>query len=372
MSGPLLLFVVTEDWYFLSHRLGLARAAREAGFRVAVATRVREGGAAIAAEGFALHPLSWKRGERGVLALARAVYELTSLYRSLRPDLVHHIALLPMVVGGVAARLAGVPRAVGTLAGTGFLGVRNDAATALALRVLRALSTGRRRGVIVQNDDDCALLLRHGFSPNAVALVPGSGVDTAHYQPLPPPNGDFTIGVVSRFLRFKGIADIVEAQQILRRDGHAVRLLLAGAPDDDNPMSHSAVEVDAWARLPGVEYRGRVSDARTVWAQAHVAALASHGGEGVPLTLLEAAACGRALVATDVPGCRDVAIDGETGLLVPPHDPPALARAFQRLAEDAALCERLGAGARRLAEERFALDAIAAQTLALYRQILGA
>lgn len=368
MSGRTLLFVVTEDWYFLSHRLGLARAARDAGYDVAVACRVRAGAEPIRREGFALHPLAWRRDVRGLAALAQSVYELTSLYRRLKPDLIHHIALMPMALGGVAARLAGQPRLVATLAGTGFLGVRDDALTRMALCVVRALNTGHGRAIIVQNEADAALLRARGFPAEALALVPGSGVDTVRFAPLPEPEGDFTIGLASRFLRFKGIEEVIAAQQRLRAQGLPVRLLLAGEPDADNPASHSPAEIEAWGRLPGVSLLGRIEDVRVLWRQCHLAVLASRGGEGVPLSLLEAAACGRAIVASDVPGCRDVAAEG-AGLVVPARNPIALADAIETLLRDPARRAALAAAARRRAETRFALPAIAAQTLAVYARL---
>lgn len=371
MSGKRLLFVVTEDWYFLSHRLGLARAARDAGYDVAVACRVRDGADTIRCEGFALHPLSWRRDARSVVALTGAVRELTTLYRRLKPDLIHHIALMPMVLGGVAARLAGQRTVVGTLAGTGFLGAKAGFAAAAMARLLRFLSTGRGRAVIVQNNADASFLFAHGFSRESVALVPGSGVDLLRFTKLPEPGGDFTIGVASRFLRFKGIADIVEAQQILQRRGHDVRLLLAGAPDEDNPASHTKEETGVWAALPGVVWRGRVADVREIWAQAHVASLASCGGEGVPLSLLEAAACGRAIVTTDVPGCRDVVDDGRAGVCVPPGNPQALAEAFLALSRDPARRAQLAEAASARAAAKFSLSAIAQQTLGVYARLLG-
>lgn len=370
MSGRRLLFVVTEDWYFLSHRLGLARAAREAGYEVAVACRVRDGGEAIQREGFALFPLAWRRDARSVAALTGAVRELTSLYHSQRPDLIHHIALMPMVLGGVAARLAGQRTVVGTLAGTGFLGAKAGFTAVAMLRLLRLLSAGEGRAVIVQNAADEALLSAHGFPRDAVILVPGSGVDTARFQPLPEPEGDFTIGVASRFLKFKGIADIVAAQQILHARGQPVRLLLAGAPDEDNPSSHTEAEARAWAALPGVAWLGRIADVREIWAQCHVASLASRGGEGVPLSLLEAAACGRAIVTTDVPGCRDVVDHGRAGVCVPPGNPEALAEALLALSREPARRAQLAQAARARAAEKFSLPAIARQTLAVYAEML--
>lgn len=372
-SRPVVLYLVTDDWYFLSHRLPMADAARRAGYDVHVATRVERCGPQIEARGFHLHPLAWRRGNRNPLAPLALVREVRRLYRRLMPDLLHHVALRPAVVGSLAAAGLGIPR-LNALAGLGFAFASPTFSARVARLVLsallRVLLNRPHSAVLVQNPDDRALMAAFGVAPGRLFLIPGSGVDTDLLQPLPEPEGPVTLGFVGRLLEDKGVRCLLEAHRLLRERGQPVGLLLAGEPDPGNPASVSPREAAAWRCRPGVTLLGHVEDIRDVWRAAHIAVLPSRR-EGMPKSLLEAAACGRPLVATDVPGCREVARPGTTGLLVPPDDPAALADAIERLAQDGDLRRRFGTAARRLVEETFSSRHVGAETVALYAQLIG-
>jgi glycosyltransferase involved in cell wall biosynthesis len=374
-ARPKLIYLVTEDWYFWSHRLPMARAAQCAGFDVAVATRVAEHGERIRAEGFALHPLRWRRREIGPWASLRAVGEIYRLYSRERPLLVHHVALKPAVLGSVAALLAGIPAVVNAVTGVGFVASSPSLRARLLRRPMdfalaRLLERPNSR-VIVQNEDDRTLLLAlRAGADERIVVIRGSGVDTAHFQATPEPLAPPVVaGYAGRMLADKGVAVLVEAQQSLRRRGSDLRLLLAGTPDPENPSSIDPATLAAWQARPGVTWLGAVDDIRTLWSAAHIAVLASRR-EGLPKSLLEAAAMGRPLIATDVPGCREIARDGVNALLVPPDDPGALAAALERLADDAELRRRFGAASRALVESELAADAVGAATVACYRSLL--
>jgi glycosyltransferase involved in cell wall biosynthesis len=373
-----LIFLVTEDWYFWSHRLPMARAARDAGFEVAVATRVQAHGDRIRAEGFALHPLHWRREELGPWASLAAIAEVYRLYRRERPLIVHHVAQKAALLGGVAALLARVPAVVAIIAGVGYVGTsesrhaRMIGATARLLWPLLLLRRNCR--VIVQNDDDRRAIA--DLKPDAAArivVIPGSGIDLDHFKPVPePPAPPVVAAYVGRMIAIKGVATLVAAQQLVQRDGVDLRLLLAGRPDPANPSTLDEATLGAWAKLTGITWLGHVEDVRAVWGKAHIAALASYGGEGLPKTLLEAAAAERAIVATDVPGTRDIARDGINAVLVPPGDEAALADALKSLAGDAARRRSLAQAGRRLVETGFSDQAIGAATVAVYRDVLAA
>jgi len=368
---PKLLYLVTEDWYFWSHRLPMARAARAAGFEVAVATRVERHRERIEAEGFRVHPLGWRRSGNGPLATLRAVLEIAALYRRERPDIVHHVAMKPVVLGGLAAWLAGVPAVVNALTGLGFVFI-GGGLLKLPVRGLIRFVLGRRNSrLIVQNRDDHDLLVGRGFvAPGRVTVIRGSGIDTDHYTPSPEPaDGPVTVTYVGRMLEDKGVPALIEAHRLLRARGLAARLLLVGIPDPENPTTVSEATLRAWGREPGVEWRGGVADVRPVWAESHIAVLPSRR-EGLPKSLLEAAACGRALVATDVPGCREIARAGVNALLVPPDDPGALAGALETLIRDGSLRARFAAAGRELVLSDMATGPVGAATVALYRAAL--
>jgi glycosyltransferase involved in cell wall biosynthesis len=370
---PRLLYVVTEDWFFLSHRLPMARAALAAGFEVHVAANVADGAAAIAREGFVLHPVRFARGRLSPRATLATIRELRRLHQELAPDLVHHVALQPTVLGSLAALGRPVAR-INAVTGLGHAFIAESFKARMVRRVigtLLRLLVGRRRSVaLVQNPDDRALLQGLGIAPERIVLIPGSGVDVERLKPVPEPAGAVTLGFVGRLLDDKGIRVLVAAHRLLRAKGSGVDLLIAGTPDPANPASVSQAEAETWAREPGVTWLGHVDDIATVWARAHIAVLPSRR-EGLPLSLLEAAACGRPMVATDVPGCREVAIAWQTGLLVAPDAPGALATAIEMLAETPEMRERFGRAARRLAEERFASEAIGRAVVDLYARLLN-
>jgi glycosyltransferase involved in cell wall biosynthesis len=371
---PRLLYVVTEDWFFLSHRLPMARAARAAGFEVHVAANVGDGAAAIAREGFVLHPVRFARGKLSPFATLATIRTLRRLHRDLAPDLVHHVALQATIFGSLAALGCRVAR-VNAITGLGYSFI-SDSVKARVVRtvigtLLRLLVDRPRSVALVQNPDDRELLLWLGIAAERIVLIPGSGVDVDRLKPMAEPTGAITIGFVGRLLDDKGIRVLVAAHRQLRAKGTPVELLIAGTPDPANPASVSQAEAEAWGREPGITWLGHVDDIATVWARAHIAVLPSRR-EGLPKSLLEAAACGRPMIATDVPGCREVAIANQTGLLVPPDYPSALAVAIETLADDVGLRDRFGRAARALAEERFAEGAIGRAVTDLYLRLVGA
>jgi glycosyltransferase involved in cell wall biosynthesis len=373
---PKLLFLVTEDWYFCSHRLPVARAARAAGFDVVVATRVRAHGDRICDEGFALRPIGWRRRGDGLVGARRAISEIAGVYRAEQPDLVHHIALKSVLFGGIALRRAfpAPGRAPGTIDSIMGLGSRFSAASLAAmlrrpsLGIALRLAAGREGGwVIVQNPEDRDALMTLGIAPRRIVMIRGSGVDCNHFRPLPDPDATtVTVALVSRMLRTKGVLDAAAATRLLRERGVPVELLLAGPPDPDNRGSLTSESLVSLTAGPGIEWLGPIADVRAVWRRAAIAVLPSTYGEGVPKALLEAAACARPIVASDVPGCREVVLPGETGLLVPPRHVNELAAAIAALAGDPARRKAMGRAGRALVEREFDENKVARETLAVY------
>ena len=378
MSGdpPKLIYLVTEDWAFWSHRLPMARAALAAGFKVGVATRVDAHGERIRAEGFAVHPLSWRRGDVGPLGALRSIAEIYRLYRRERPDLVHHVSVKPAIYGGLAAFMARIPVAVASLTGMGYslasLDLKAHLTRLPVSLALRLLLAWRRSVLVVQNEAHRAAL--RALAPgagNRIVLIRGSGVDTGHFTALPdPPERPVEVGFVGRMLSDKGVQVLIEAYRRLLARGVPLRLVLAGLPDPENPTSIPEAEIQGWLALPGLTWLRQVSDVREVWARAHIAVLPSFH-EGLPKSLLEAAACARPIVATDIPGCREVAIADLNALIVPVGDAAALAHAIERLARDDGLRQRFGAAGRSVVEPDLSDARIGAETAALYRRLVA-
>jgi mannose/cellobiose epimerase-like protein (N-acyl-D-glucosamine 2-epimerase family)/glycosyltransferase involved in cell wall biosynthesis len=371
-STSRVIYLVTEDWYFMSHRLPMARAARDAGFEVHVATRVDRHRAAIEAEGFHLHPISWRRGSLDPRDLVRVASEVRRLYRNIKPDLAHHVALPATVVGSLAA--TGLPivclnamTGLGTMFTSDTVKVRL-VRTALTL-ALRRLLNRDRSAILVQNLDDRAVMERLGVDGARIALIPGSGVDIDKMTPKPEPPGPVIVAFVGRLVESKGVRTLLAAHARLGQRGRQIQLLLAGTPDPANPMSIPARDIEAWSERPDVTHLGFVEDIGALWASAHIAVLPSHR-EGMPLSLLEAAACGRPLVATDVPGCREIARPDVNAFLVPRDDAEALADAIDRLALNPELRQKFGRASRHLVEQNFSSRRIGTDLVKLYRRLL--
>ncbi len=369
---PKLLYLVTEDWAFWSHRLPMARAARAAGFEVVVATRVEHHRARIEAEGFRVHALDWRRRSNGALATLGAVLDITAIYRQEKPDIIHHVAMKSVIVGGLAAWLAGRSGVINALTGLGFVFI-GESLLKLPVRALIRFVL-RRPGsrLLLQNHDDAQFLVSHGFAlATRLTVIRGSGIDIEHYAPLPEPaTGPVTVAYVGRMLEDKGVPTLVEAHRLVRERGIDLRLVLVGTPDPENPTTVTEASLRDWTSRPGVEWRGAVADVRTVWRDAHFAVLPSRR-EGLPKSLLEAAACARALIATDVPGCREIARNGENAWLVPPDNPQALAVALESLATNAPLRAKYAALSRALVVSDLAALPVGEKTVALYHSVLA-
>ncbi len=368
-----LLYFVTEDWYFCSHRLPLAIAAREAGYDVAVVTRVCDHGELIRDAGLTLIPFDMRRGGLNPFRELDTVVRLMRLYRREAPTLVHHVAIKPVLYGSLAARLAGVPLVVNTLAGMGWLfSSAGNRTHMLKWYVREFLRLQLRKGItVVQNPDDVRLLLQLGIDESHIRHIAGSGVDLTRFMPGPEPEGDPVVVLPARLLWNKGVGQFVDAARLLRRRGVKARFILAGKPDAVNPSSIDPRQIAEWAEEGVVECPGWVDDMPKLLAASHIVCLPSYR-EGLPKSLIEASAAGRAIVTTDVPGCRDVVRNGDNGLLIPPYEVVTLAAALQRLIEDNELRRRMGARGRIRAEQEFGLEHVIPATLEIYRAWLAA
>ena len=375
VDGPArrIVYLVTEDWYFVSHRLPMARAAKRAGFEVHVATRVVAHAHAIEREGFILHRIGWRRGSLNPLHLLSVILEIRGLYRRIEPALAHHVALVPTFVGSIAS--LGLPVVcLNALAGLGFTFTSQSTKARIIRyglgRLLKWLLNRELATVLVQNPDDSAALQSIGVNRDKIMQIAGSGVDTDMLIPMAEPPPPIAVGFVGRLLTDKGLPALVAAHALLASRGRRVDVLIAGDPDPANPASIPDKTIAEWKQRPGLTFLGHVDDVRTLWAKAHIAVLPSLR-EGLPLSLLEAAACGRPLVATDVPGCREIALPGVNAMLVPPQDPAALADAIERLAGDPDLRKRYGAAGRELVENKFSHHRIGHEIVALYQSLLS-
>ena len=373
-SAPKIAFIVTEDWFFASHFLPMLRSARKAGLEPLVITRVRDHAEVIEAAGARVIALEADRRSLNPLGLVSTIAKLASILRREKIDAVHCIALRSILVGAPAAQLAGIGRRVFAVTGGGLLSAKTDLTGRLAdaaIRLpIRGLFQSNETHFLFENTDDPAQFSLKPDDAN-VTIVGGAGVDPDHLQELPMPAfPPLRVALVARLLWSKGVDLAVEAVRIARAQGHDIRLTLCGEPDPANPRAISPALLGEWSADEGIEWRGFVRDVRTVWREHHVACLPSRGGEGLPRTLLEAASCGRAIVTTDVPGCRHFVRDGKEGRIVPPNDAQALADALIQLSQDRNAVARMGAAARARIHQGFSeadiIDAVAEMYMKLF------
>jgi len=366
---PKIVFFITEDWAFLSHRLPLARAARDAGWKVVIAANVTTKAEIIRGEGFILEPIPLDRGGIHPWRELKALATLARVLIRHRPDILHCVAVKPVIYGNLVALLTGQKATVSALAGMGYAftaGSRRVKLLRLFLStLLRVLLRRPKHHVIVQNDDDRDLLLSIGAAtPETITLIPGSGVDLEALPALPPPDNDPPVyALIARMLADKGVREAVAAM-----DSVPGTLWLVGAPDSHNPSSIDETELRRWEQGGKVKWLGHRPDILNIWRDADIAVLPSYR-EGMPKVLLEAAACARPIVTTDVVGCRQVIDDGVEGFIVPARDSTGLAEAMRRLAEDPELRHRMGAAARERAEKRFGEERVVEAHFKIYRAL---
>jgi glycosyltransferase involved in cell wall biosynthesis len=373
---PVLLFVVNIAWFFISHRMELALAAKRKGFEVHIATGVdaQADAQTIRRAGLVLHELPVARGTAGVRTDVAFLIAVVRIIRVLRPAVIHNVTLKPIVVAGVFARLLRIPAVVNAVPGLGYAFSARGARAAVRrwlVKSLLSLALSNPRSIaILQNPEDLAYLIRAGVvtAENSV-LIRGAGVDLAQFQPAPEPRGSPVVVMVSRMLREKGVYDFVEAARRLRERGVDARMVLVGDTDD----AHGAVprwQLRQWDASGIVSWSGHSHDVPGVMAGAHIVCLPTFYGEGVPRVLIEAASSGRPIVATDVPGVREIVRDGLNGILVEPHQPDALAAAIESLASDAARRRDMGAQGRCFAEAEFDVKSVISKSIEIYETLL--
>ena len=372
---PVILYIISEDWYFVSHRLPLALAAIREGYRVVLLTNVSTCRQEISDHGIELVEYDISRGGLNPFKDLVTLVRIRRLVKALRPAVVHTVGLKPVLYGGIAARWSRKQKYISALAGLGFIfssvSVKARLLRSVVSAMLRYSLGGKHSHVIVQNHDDLEIVCgRLGVGRGRVSVIQGAGVDTGKYLDSEEPSGIPVVAFVARMLKDKGLLELIEAARLLWQRGLRFKLLLAGLPDPKNPASVSQDQLRQWNREQWIDWVGNVDRVEVLWRNAVLCVLPSYR-EGLPKSLLEAAASGRAIVTTDTPGCRDVVVDGENGFLVPVRDVHRLAGAMERLLSDPGLRRKMGRQGRERVLRYFDQRIIVEQTLALYRRVLN-
>ena len=369
-----LIFFVNDAAFFLSHRLPIAIEARDRGYDVAVISPQSPAVSSLTGQGIRHHPIVLPRGRIDFFSEIRSLWTVFSIFRKERPNLVHLITSKPIIYGGIAARVLGIP-IVAAVSGLGYIFI----AQTLKARLQRSLALlGYRLALhrprafpIFQNKDNLRLFRDAGILWERPTLISGSGVDLARFDPTPRPSGEVTRFVLSaRMLRCKGVLEFVAAARLMRQEGCLAEFWLVGDVDTANPDSVSRVEMQRFHNEGAIVWLGFRSDIERVLRDCDVVVLPSYD-EGFPKTLVDAAAAGRAVITTDVAGCREALDPSISGFLVPPRDVSALTQAMRKMAEDRELCRTMGAAGRELAERQFGIERIVDQHFDLFTAITG-
>lgn len=365
--------VANSSWYLWNFRLSFLEGLRAEGYETVLIAPEDAYSDRLRSLGFRLVPLALDRKGMNPLADLLAFLRLARIYRVEKPDIAHHHTVKCILYGSLAAWDAKVPAVVNSVTGLGHLFLSSSPvvkAVRSALLVLYRLVARRPRvHFLFQNPDDLSAFARFGVAlPGKHTLVRGSGIDTSRFRPPEQERegGPVRVLFASRMLKEKGLYELRQAGLRLKEQGAACELVLAGDIDEGNPSAVTFAELEQWQGEGWMRWLGHVDKMDELLRSVEVCVLPSWR-EGLPRSLLEAAACGRAIVATDVPGCREVVDHERTGLLVPARSPDALAAAIARLCRDPALRARLGAAARARAEAEFSDRHVRERTIGIYK-----
>jgi glycosyltransferase involved in cell wall biosynthesis len=369
------LFVDNDVNSFYSYRIETARATRDAGYDVHVAAPEGKAAETLRREGFTFHVVPMTRSGLKPWKEIGTIATLFGLYRKLQPDLVHHLRLKPVLYGGIAASMARVPAVVGLLTGLGYVFTADTRKAryirkAVTLSCKLAFRRGNQR-IIFQNPDDRFVFVENQILPaHKTVLIKGSGVDVKTWVPVPEPSGVQVVILAARMLRDKGVVAFVEAAGMLKKAGVKARFVLVGDSDPGNPTAISVEQLRNWADTGDVEWWGHRANMQETIGKSHVICLPSLR-EGVPKVLIEAAACGRPIVTTDAPGCREIVRHGENGLLVPVNNSVALADALRVMILNPDVRATMGRRGREIVVEEFSSERVIGETLGVYRELLA-
>jgi glycosyltransferase involved in cell wall biosynthesis len=364
-----ILFIVNVDWFFISHRLPIALATIKQGYEVHVACEITDKKTMLESLGLIVHPLTLSRSGTGIFSEFKTLKQLFTIIKLVGPDITHSITIKPVLYGNIISRLLRVPTRVASISGLGYVFIASGIKAKffrvfIALLYRSALSDAKT--VIFQNSSDRDVLKKlRAIKPEQELFIRGSGVDLSLYPVLPEPKDKLVVMLVARLLIDKGVYEFVKAAEIIKAQVDNVRMVLVGSPDPGNPSSVTMLKIKSWVDADIIEYWGHSSEVATTMSKSNVIVLPSYR-EGLPKVLIEAAACGRAVVTTDVPGCRDAIEPNETGLLVDVKSASSLASGVLILINNDNLRYKFAKNARKLAERDFNINDVVSMHLSIY------
>ena len=373
-----LLIIINVDWFLYSHRLPIILEAKKRGYDVHIATTITDIAKknSLIEKGFHVHELSFDRSGKNIKRIFKVFVEIIILLFRLKPDILHLVTIQPIILGGIAARIVGINQVVYAISGLGHTFLSKNLNSSIlrffVLKVYRFALATKNRIVIFQNPSDLALLSKESsLSSSETIIIPGSGVDLNKYTYSELPKSMPTILMASRLLISKGIYDYINASKILKKKGLKVEFLLAGKPDKSNPLSISEKEIEQWVKNGYINYLGFQKNINQIIPKSHIVILPSYYPEGLPKILCEAAACGRPVITTNKPGCKDAILNGKTGLLIEERNPQELSKAITKLIKDEKLLKKMSLASRIRAEKKFDIKNIVNKHMEIYNHLLN-
>ena len=368
-----LLFVVTEDRYFVSHRLHLAKHAISLGYEVGFLGNIVNHRDILERAGIAVYDWNIDRGAKGVISQARSFFTLFKQVKCFKPDIVHAVSAKPILYSALACALLRVKSRVHALAGLGYMQSSSTFGALLIKRVVFALLRmslcGEKTVLILQNDDDASLLIANKVvAREKIRIIRGAGVNTDKFNKAVEPNDETLVVLPARMLWDKGVGEFVACAQIIGESKISARFVLVGDPDPQNPESIPSETIESWVKAGLVDWWGYRDDMTEVFARASIVCLPSYR-EGLPKSLLEAASSCLPIVSFDVPGCREIVVDGHNGFLLEFGDISGLAKSLEILLKDECLREKMGQRGRELVELHFSQEKIAAETAVAWDEV---
>ncbi|MCT7517013.1 glycosyltransferase family 4 protein [Aliarcobacter cryaerophilus] len=362
-----ILFVVNVDWFFISHRLPLALEALTKGYEVHIACGITDKKEYLESLGLRVYPLNLSRSGTGIKGEIKAFCEIYNLVKEINPNIAHFVTIKPVLYGGIASRFLNTHKKVFSISGLGFIFIKQGFKASIARMLIKTMYKfalgGKNSHVIVQNPDDKEVV--NSIVKVPITLIRGSGVDLSQYEYKEENNENIKVSMACRLLKDKGVFEYIEASKILKKKYLNVKFELYGDIDIHNPASLTSDDIKKIKEEGFVNVYGFSSDIAKVFSDSNIVVLPSYR-EGLPKVLIEAAACGRAIVTTDVPGCRDAIEPNVTGLLCEAKDTESLASVIEKLILDKDLRNSMGKEGRKLAEQEFDINKVVEKHFEIY------
>jgi len=367
--------MVNVDWFFISHRLPIAIKALQEGYEVHIATRITNNNQVLEHAGLIVHPMGLHRNRKTIISIIKEFIEIFYIVRNVKPSIVHLVTIKPVLLGGIICKVLSVPAVVSAVSGMGFIFCNHGLIALLRRKMVLVLYflafSNINQRVIFQNHNDMKLLTKYTRLPvNKAVFIYGSGVDLTVFTYKPLVNSIPIVMLASRMIVEKGIRDFIHAAELIKKSRSNVRFVLLGKIDSLSPSSIQKSEIDLWCNSGIVEYWGYHDKIDSIIPLSNLVVLPSYYGEGLPKVLIEAASCGRPVITTDHPGCRDAIEPGVTGRLVPIRNPNALANEILSLLDDPDLCKRMGQAGRKRAEKLFGINQVVNKHMQIYKDMI--